>query len=63
MSLYRCFLINAENHIIEPATEIEASHDDAAIAHARRLCENRPECADVEVWCGAKRVGNVKPAA
>jgi hypothetical protein len=36
MSLYRCYFLDAEHHILEPPALIEASHDGAATDHAQQ---------------------------
>ena len=61
MSVYRCYLINANGRIAGPATAFEASHDDDALAHAKRLCDGNPKCTGVELWCGAQRIGAYRP--
>lgn len=61
MSFYRCYFIDANGRIAGPPAAFDASHDDEALAHARRLCDARPQCAGIELWCGAQRIGAYRP--
>lgn len=57
MSAYRCYFLDAADRFIGPAIMIEASHDDAAIEHAKRMCAGRPKCVGFELWLGVQRIG------
>lgn len=61
VSTYRCYFIDANGRIARPAVAFEASHDDKALEHVRRLCDEDPQCVGVELWCGAQQVGAYRP--
>jgi hypothetical protein len=56
MSLYRCFFLDATNHIIGPAEIIEADDDQGAIGRAQHICDENPACTNVDLWCGDRHV-------
>jgi hypothetical protein len=50
VSVYRCYLLDAENRITGSEL-IEATEDDAAIRFAKELCDRQPEsCHGIELW-------------
>jgi hypothetical protein len=56
VSVYRCYLLDANNHII--GSELfRGTDDDAAIRFAKQLCEKQPEsCHAIELWQGDRMV-------
>ena len=65
MHSYRCYFLNADDHI-QSAEVIEAVGLTDAIDRALAMLKARPQHRTVELWQGAKRVypavyGNVLP--
>jgi len=50
MVSYRCYLINAEDHIVK-SWAIETASEDEAVAAAEQLLSDHPAAA-VELWLG-----------
>ncbi len=50
MVSYRCYLINAEDHIVK-TWAIESASEDEAVAAAEQLVTGHPAAA-VELWLG-----------
>jgi len=63
MALYRCYLLDKDEHIIAPSTFIEAATDEAAIEQAGILGTGDPRCSNIEVWLGERRVTLIAKAA
>ncbi len=57
MPTYRAHVKGPDGHFIDQR-DIAAIHDDEAIAHARRLAEDRP----IEVWMRDRMVTKIDPA-
>ena len=56
VSVYRCYLLSADDHIIG-SEEFSVADDDAAIRFARELCERLPEsCHGIELWQAERMV-------
>jgi hypothetical protein len=50
VSVYRCYLLDAQNHIVGSQL-FQGTNDDAAIQFAKELCERQPEsCHGIELW-------------
>jgi hypothetical protein len=55
VSTYRVYYIDANDRIFH-GRYFDAIDDNAAIAMAEQLCEEKPPCVAVEVWDGSRRV-------
>jgi hypothetical protein len=56
MALYRCFFLDAADHIFAPPEIFEADDDEAAIDRAQHICDENMACAHVALWCGERHV-------
>lgn len=59
MAQYRLYRLDGSNKIMELPIDVEAANDDQACEEAAKL----HHVCDVEIWCGSRMVGRVKPAA
>jgi len=55
LAQYRCYFFDAENHVFE-VDAAEHPSDAAAIEWGHRLARTHPNCASIELWCGARLV-------
>lgn len=59
MAQYRLYRLDGAHKIMELPIDVEAANDDEACAEAARL----HHVHEVEIWCGARMIGRVQPAA
>jgi hypothetical protein len=62
MPLYRCYLLDTDEHVLGPAFPIDAQGDDEAIGKAKALCHFKERCDSLEVWDGPRVVWRGKSA-
>lgn len=59
MAQYRLYRLDGANKIMAMPVDVEAANDDEACEEALKL----HHVHEVEIWCGARIVGRVRPAA
>lgn len=59
MAQYRLYRLDGANKIVGLPVEVEAANDDGACDEAVKLHHS----SEVEIWCGARMVCRVPPAA
>jgi hypothetical protein len=60
MHAYRCYLLDASNHIASVEL-IRCPDDDAAKLRAHDILAEQPQVSAVEVWQRARQVNRVSP--
>jgi hypothetical protein len=62
MAVYRCYLLDDQNHIVAPGEVLNAPDDETAKAQAKTMCERSKSCASIELYCGDRLVARMEPS-
>ena len=62
MKLYRCYLMDVNDHVLVPPEIIDMADDGSAVELAKTLCDQHPRCFNIEVWLGNKLVERIQPS-
>jgi hypothetical protein len=61
MALYRCYLMDVNDHVLVSPEIIDMADDRSAVELAKTLWGQHPRCFNIEVWLGDKLVERIQP--
>ena len=63
MALYRCYLMDVNDHVLVRPEIIDMANDRSAVELAKTLCDQHSRCFNIEVWLGDNLVERIQPRA
>jgi hypothetical protein len=61
MALYRCYLMDVNDHVLVPPEIIDVTDGRSAVELDKTLCDQHPRCFNIEVWLDNKLVERIQP--